>query len=134
MHYFRSVIKTFFNLLFIAGVSLILILPSIIPSFILADFEINKDYIARVLCIEKDVQESTCNGKCHLTNELKKAEDNKKETDLLNVTKEIVWFFSNQQNELQMEFISKLELEVKIDSKSKIQSGYISILDHPPQV
>lgn len=37
------------------------------------EYAINKDFIATVLCINKDKPELKCNGKCHLTKQLKKA-------------------------------------------------------------
>ncbi|MBL6448249.1 hypothetical protein JMN32_18185 [Fulvivirga sp. 29W222] len=39
------------------------------------DFKINQDFIAKVLCINKDEPITTCNGKCYLSKELKKAEE-----------------------------------------------------------
>ncbi|WP_339703497.1 hypothetical protein [uncultured Marixanthomonas sp.] len=40
-----------------------------------ADYYLNYDYIANVLCINKEEPEMQCNGKCHLTQELSKAND-----------------------------------------------------------
>ncbi len=37
-------------------------------------FQLRKDYIASNLCENKDVVNSTCNGKCYLKKQLKKAE------------------------------------------------------------
>ena len=39
------------------------------------EYAINKDFIANVLCINKDKPALKCNGKCHLKKELKKASD-----------------------------------------------------------
>ena len=39
------------------------------------EYEINKKYIAEVLCENKDKPEMHCNGKCHLKKQLKKAND-----------------------------------------------------------
>lgn len=36
------------------------------------DYSLNKEYISSVLCIEKDIPESTCEGKCHLKKEFAK--------------------------------------------------------------
>ncbi len=40
--------------------------------WIVADFKINQDYIAKVLCINKDEPIKKCNGKCHLKKQLNK--------------------------------------------------------------
>ena len=39
------------------------------------EYEINKKYIAEVLCENKDKPMMHCNGKCHLKKQLKKAND-----------------------------------------------------------
>ena len=38
---------------------------------IIGDFVVNQEFIAKTLCIQKSNQQG-CNGKCHLTKELKK--------------------------------------------------------------
>ncbi len=42
--------------------------------FIYANYELNKDYIAKTLCINKAKPMLHCNGKCYLTKKLKQAE------------------------------------------------------------
>jgi hypothetical protein len=39
------------------------------------DYLVHKDYIVSELCVEKDVPESTCEGKCHLRKELSKLDE-----------------------------------------------------------
>ncbi|HRP55846.1 hypothetical protein [Agriterribacter sp.] len=44
-------------------------------SFVIrADYFINKSYIARVLCINKEKPQTHCNGKCYLTKQLDQQE------------------------------------------------------------
>lgn len=50
-------------------------LPSLTKIGILIDFKINQDFIAEVLCINRGKPMSTCNGKCYLSEQLKKAEE-----------------------------------------------------------
>lgn len=40
---------------------------------IIIDFKMNQEKIAKTLCVEKEVVESSCKGKCHLKKQLKKA-------------------------------------------------------------
>lgn len=42
---------------------------------IYVNFKINQDFIAEVLCINKDKPMSTCNGKCYLSKQLKEREE-----------------------------------------------------------
>lgn len=50
-------------------------LPNLTKIGILIDFKINQDFIAEVLCINKEKTMTTCNGKCYLSEQLKKAEE-----------------------------------------------------------
>ena len=52
-----------------------MMLPNLKKVGILIDFKINQDFIAEVLCINKEKPMSTCNGKCYLYEQLKKAEE-----------------------------------------------------------
>jgi hypothetical protein len=47
------------------------------PVFPVVDYIVNFDYIAKVLCIKKEVPESSCNGKCYL---MQQVEENKNES------------------------------------------------------
>lgn len=42
------------------------------PLFHLVDYAINYEYISTELCIEKDIVESCCKGKCYLNDQLSK--------------------------------------------------------------
>jgi hypothetical protein len=57
-------------LLFVLGAYLI------IPVIPVIDYLVNKDYIAKNLCINKDKPKSCCKGKCHMVKQLQKANKN----------------------------------------------------------
>lgn len=57
-----------------------LLLPNLTRLGIWIDFKINQDFIAQVLCINKDRPMSSCNGRCYLSEQLKKVEEEKKQT------------------------------------------------------
>lgn len=48
----------------------------IIPVFPVIDYLLNKDYIAKNLCVNKDKPKSCCKGKCHMVKQLQKANPN----------------------------------------------------------
>ena len=50
----------------------LLLLMQVRYTVVQLDYSIHKEYIITVLCIEKDIPESTCEGKCHLKKELAK--------------------------------------------------------------
>ena len=51
---------------------------SLAPAFIVAGFELNRDYIGTTLCINRDKPQLHCNGKCYLMKKLKAAEENER--------------------------------------------------------
>ncbi|WP_310590646.1 hypothetical protein [Dyadobacter koreensis] len=56
-------------------------LPTISPWGTIAYFHLNREYIAKVLCENRQRPELKCNGQCYLAKKLKQQEDNKdKET------------------------------------------------------
>ena len=65
-----------------------------LKSAILLDFTINQDFISKTLCIKKDVVENTCNGKCHLSKQLEKSEEQSEDAPVLPQNlKEIILFY-----------------------------------------
>ncbi len=48
----------------------------IIPVVPVIDYLVNKDYIAKNLCINKDKPKSCCKGKCHMVKQLQRANKN----------------------------------------------------------
>ena len=61
-------VKKAFSILMVV----ILLFPSLSRIGILIDFKINQDFIAEVLCINKEEPMTVCNGKCYLSSQLKK--------------------------------------------------------------
>jgi hypothetical protein len=99
------------------------------------DFKINQEYIAANLCIEKDIEESTCKGSCHLKKELDKVETNKgKQEDAP---------FQFTETHINNLFIGEIEefgvclctTDIQITFSQSIlilQKGYPSTIFHPP--
>jgi hypothetical protein len=61
---------------------------------IIVSFKINQDYIAKNLCVEKDVAGSTCKGCCQLKKKLNEQQEQKKELPPLPENKQDFNFFS----------------------------------------
>jgi len=55
------------------GILLIFTFGELSPVLPFLDYFANYDYISKVLCINKDEPVKTCNGKCHLVQEIKNA-------------------------------------------------------------
>ena len=50
-------------------------LPTVSPWGTIAYFQLNRDYIARVLCENRDRPQMNCNGQCYLAKRLKAQQD-----------------------------------------------------------
>lgn len=61
---------------------------------ILAHYEINKEYIAKNICENKEKPRSTCNGKCHLAKELNKQDKKENSAPVSQKEKFEVQYFS----------------------------------------
>jgi len=59
---------------FIISLLALILLQAFSKVFILIDYQLNKEYIMEVLCINRDKPEMHCEGQCHLTKQLKKSE------------------------------------------------------------
>lgn len=59
---------------FVIVLVLMMLLQSSVRSIYVAYYQINQNYIASVLCINKTKPASTCNGKCYLSKKMKEHE------------------------------------------------------------
>lgn len=57
---------------------MLILLQSFSKVWIVFSFKINQDYIARVLCINRDKPETLCSGKCVLTQRIQADEEQEK--------------------------------------------------------
>jgi hypothetical protein len=99
----------------------IMLLDTCSKSFIVLNFELNKDYYAKVLCVKKNIAGNKCNGHCHLKKELR-AEDQREnkapsssqvkyEVNYLNTFSEKLSFFIPQLSVLNFYFKVKNEIQ-----------------------
>ena len=117
-------------LIILIGVSVIL--QSFSKAIILVNFQFNKEYIAKNLCVQKEVKGNCCQGSCHLKKQLK--EEDKQEQSPVTNLKGIRDFQVFCQNNISFQFKLKLFLErefIPFES-SKIVSASFSIF-HPPK-
>lgn len=60
------------------GMLIIFCFAEIRPLLPYLEYSVNYEYISKVLCINKDEPTPTCNGKCYLKQQLKKAQETEK--------------------------------------------------------
>ncbi|CAD0002339.1 hypothetical protein [Flavobacterium salmonis] len=100
--------------------------------WIIGDFYINQDYIAKNFCINRFDAVPICNGKCYLENKLK--ENEKQEQKFPTVTyKELQLFL---QTQVQFSFtVVRFVLKKKhpMLQMSNQKSNYVFSIYHPPR-
>ena len=110
-------------------------MPQFVKVGIFVSFKANQDFIAKVLCVNKDKPEMKCNGKCHLAKELNKTE-NKDENLPITISNktEITLFIENQETFQIKPTFGFLTKECFIDEKKDYHSLFINGVFHPPRV
>ncbi|WP_298504109.1 hypothetical protein [uncultured Maribacter sp.] len=86
------------------------------PIMPVIEYIVNKDYIAKVLCINKEKTELNCEGKCYLMQQLKAQEENKKP----NLPK-----VSLEEYPIGFVYLTTLEHHFEKSSFTKVQIKYI---------
>jgi len=112
-----------------------MIYPSINKIGVLIDFKINQNFIAKVLCINKEKPKSTCNGKCYLTKQLKKAEkqDQKQIPNSKKDRFEILYYYCKSTfNDLTYRYAYTLKINTTY-YKNLYKSAYLSHVFRPPK-
>ena len=97
----------------------------------LAWYELNKDYITELFCVNKDKPELKCHGKCHLK---KQVESQDKERDIAIEISEIVWisFVPDESTPLFTEEQTQPRFSYPNSERVDYDSHLAGVF-HPPQ-
>ncbi|SEC31409.1 hypothetical protein SAMN04489761_2652 [Tenacibaculum sp. MAR_2009_124] len=96
------------------------------------EYVINYDYIAKVLCINKDKPEMSCNGKCQLMDKLQKQQEDDYQSLRISMEEYPIGFISILDIQANQLFSSNLKKYFKYDGNYT----YLRIQEvfHPPTV
>lgn len=94
-------------------------------------FKIEQDYIAQNLCIEKDVEDSSCKGCCHLIKKLNEQQDHKNELPPVQTEKMNISFYTQECEKRTLLVISSIKLWVKQQMEYQFLPYYT--IFHPPK-
>ena len=121
----HKMIAALFSVMFVVNVFL--------PSIIYLNFKVNQEFIAANLCVEREIEESTCNGNCQLKKSLAMVEVTKPQKENFQVTIE---------SHITGLFLSLISIPSNLEKKSrefylispqhKIAQGYFSVPFKPP--
>jgi hypothetical protein len=117
---------------FIVAIFLILAIltESVSRSIIVIDFEMNRDYFAKELCVKKDIPDNCCKGSCALKKELKQEDEREKSPATgISIKHEIVYFIQDQFcfNFYRNESTVQIAMFVK-----PVKSGFAGVIFRPP--
>jgi hypothetical protein len=99
---------------------------------ILADYALNKEFIARTLCINKAKPALHCNGKCHLRKQLEKEETGGAQEQNKNYSFQEV--FCDNETSYRIQPITPLAVTVPVTNTVLYTSSYAVSVFHPPSV
>lgn len=120
----------------ISGI-LLLVLSAylIIPVLPVIDYLVNKDYIAKNLCINKDKPKSCCKGKCHMVKQLQKTNPNSdndtKNTNKRVQLKELNDFIVNNPCRLRLEITSVTYQKYSISTYFELAGSAVFVPPKP---
>lgn len=103
---------------------------------IYVNFKINQNFIAEVLCINKDKPMSTCNGKCYLSKQLKEQqEQDEKQTPKERNERVEILFCDNLQISYSISRCIFLEKKIPLPRHLVLNTQeFIDDVFHPPQL
>lgn len=67
---FDASVKSLLSILLL----MIFLSPGLVKVWVVVDFTINQEYIAELFCVNKEEPITVCNGKCFLSDQLKRTE------------------------------------------------------------
>lgn len=117
----------------------VIIVPLFTQTGVMIDFKINQDFIAEVLCINKEKPRMTkaCNGKCYLTTQLKKVEERENEEQApinLNQRFEVVYYYSQTAFDFSLTSDPDSDEHNPEFGEVLYTSAFIEDVFHPPEL
>ena len=111
-----------------------MMLPILTKIGILIDFKINQDFIAEMLCINKEKPMSSCNGKCYLSEQLKKVEEQEEKQAPTNKKERLEVLYCYAKKSLDFpSFANNYKSKLNLAYENELyDSSFISDIFHPP--
>lgn len=113
-----------------------MLLPTLIKIGIVLDFKINQDFIAEMLCINRDEPMTTCNGTCYLTQQLQKAEEQEDKQAPLRNKEPLQVAYYYDKSDFAFDF-DPIDWESKTQPTSRdlsYHSSFHAAIFHPPKM
>lgn len=113
---------------------LLLLLGTFKEAAIYISFKLNQNYIAQNLCVEKDIENSTCNGCCQLKEKINetRTQEHKQIPEKLQEQNQPLLFLSNKLKPCFSSFITK-DLSKKPAHIHNYSFLFFNDIFHPPK-
>ena len=109
-----------------------MLIKSLLMPIVYIDFKLNQDYIATVLCINRDKPEMQCNGQCVLMQKMNEAQEQTSQEE--NQTPEKLVLETFCEAIFEFHTLTRLSNKEAITTYSQILSAsFLSAVFHPPQ-
>lgn len=109
-----------------------MMLNTLAMPLIYLDFKLNQDYIAKVLCINRDKPITTCDGRCYLNRQLRKQQENEQAPQQQTTKKQTYETF--YQVLFDFKGLTFADISIQFPGhKPSFISAYLSTFFHPPQ-
>jgi hypothetical protein len=115
--------------------ALLIFLQPFSKIWIVVSFKINQESIAKTLCVKKEVENNTCQGKCHLKKQLDKADEEEKKQAPTNTKEKVEVLYCH--NLTNFSICRKIYFADKkqsfFDYKFQYSSSYHTDIFRPPK-
>lgn len=110
-----------------------MLLSAFLVPIMYLDYNLRKDYISEVLCVNRAKPMTVCGGQCYLAKQLDKAQEQQDKEQSLNLKLDLN-FFQEQTSEIQFNIARNVtSSEYKRYQVSHWADAYIGSVFQPPQ-
>lgn len=109
---------------------LVLMASSLSTAFTVLSFKLNQSYIASELCVNRDVPDSDCHGKCYLTKKLQQQNKERNEGNAPEVRQNEIHWISSYTSAYNCTIMPSTTIFPVFDVI--VSKGYPRGVDHPP--
>lgn len=112
----------------------VILLPTIFKVNILFNYIIHKEYIALEVCEKKEVEDNTCQGKCHLSKSLTQIDTTEKQPHRQNLQHNIesIYFLENGHTNKSITLNASYIETCILRYNMKLSPPHLPSIFHPP--
>lgn len=109
---------------------ILVLFQTVHQAFIVTNYLVEKERIAKELCENKDKPMLNCNGKCYLAKQLKKSET--KQNEKFTVHSELPVFILQSEPVIEQELVRFVKAKKYYFSNCSFENKIVSDVFHPP--